>query len=57
MKAYVTTTGILFGLIVVLHLWRAVAEGPPILTNPMFLLSTIASAALSVWAWRLRSGI
>jgi hypothetical protein len=53
----VTTTGVLFGLIVGAHIWRAVAEGPSVLSGPIFAVSTIASAALTIWAWRLRSGM
>ena len=53
MKAYLATTGTVFGLIVVAHVWRAVAEGPAIAKSPVFILLTVAAAALSVWAWRL----
>jgi hypothetical protein len=52
-KAYLATTGTVFGLIVVAHVWRAVAEGSGIVKSPVFILLTVASAALSVWAWRL----
>lgn len=51
MKAYVTTTGVVFGLIVVAHVWRAIEEGSHMLTDPWFLLATAVAAALSVWAW------
>jgi hypothetical protein len=53
MKAYLATTGTVFGLIVVAHIWRAIAEGPAMVKNPVFILLTVAAAALSVWAWRL----
>ena len=53
MKAYLATTGTVFGLIVVAHVWRAVAEGVAIVKSPVFILLTVAAAALSVWAWRL----
>jgi len=52
-KAYLATTGTVFGLLVVAHVWRAVAEGPAIAKSPVFILLTVAAAALSVWAWRL----
>jgi hypothetical protein len=52
-KAYLATTGTVFGLIVVAHIWRAIAEGPAIVKNPVFILLTVAAAALSAWAWRL----
>ena len=55
MKAYVITTGTVFGLIVVAHIWRAIAEGPALARDPIFILVTIAPASLSVWAWRLLS--
>jgi dolichyl-phosphate-mannose--protein O-mannosyl transferase len=53
MKAYLATTGTVFGLIVVAHIWRAIAEGPAMVKNPVFILLTVAAAALSVWASRL----
>ena len=53
MKAYVMTTGSIFGLLVVAHVWRAVAEGPHLATDPFFILTTAIAAALGVWAWRL----
>jgi hypothetical protein len=58
MKAYLITTGTVFGLIVLAHLWRVLAEGPRLATDPVFVLLTTAAAALSFWAWRLlgRSG-
>jgi tetrahydromethanopterin S-methyltransferase subunit E len=52
-KAYVITTGAVFGLIVLTHIWRAVAEGPAIAKNPAYILLTVAAAALSLWAWRV----
>ena len=53
MKAYVITTGAVFGLLTLAHLWRAFAEGPHLATDPWFVLITVAAAALSFWAWRL----
>jgi hypothetical protein len=52
-KAYVMTTGILFGVLTVVHLWRALEEGPRLATDPWFVLITLLAAALCVWAWRL----
>jgi hypothetical protein len=52
MKTYVTLTGVVFGLITLAHVWRAIAEGPRVL-NPWWILITIVTAALSVWAFRL----
>ena len=53
MKAYVITSGTVFGLIVVAHIWRAIAEGPPIAQNPAYIFLTVAAAILSLWAWRV----
>jgi hypothetical protein len=53
MRAYVVTTGAVFGLLVIVHLWRIAEEGAHAAGNPWFLLVTVISAALSVWAWRL----
>jgi hypothetical protein len=53
MKAYVMTTGVVFGLVTVAHLWRLVEEDPGLWTDPWYILLTIVAAALSLWAWRL----
>ena len=57
MKAYVTTTGALFCLLVMAHIWRAVVEGPSVIKSPIFVASTIVATAMVVWAWRVRSSI
>jgi len=57
MKAYVTTTGALFALLVLLHLWRAFVEGKQMFTDPFFICTTLLSAGLAVWAWRVRAKI
>ncbi len=53
MKAYVIVTGVVFGLITILHIWRAVAEGPHLATDPGFLVLTAVAVALCLWAARL----
>ena len=53
MKAYVMTTGTVFGLITLAHVLRIIAEGPHLLTEPVWILLTIAAAGMAVWAWRL----
>ena len=53
MKAYVTTTGALFGLMVLVHLWRAIEEGPHLAKDPWFVVITLVAAGLCLWAWRL----
>jgi hypothetical protein len=51
MKAYIITTGSVFGLITVAHLLRFVTEFKQVITEPIFILLTILAAALSIWAW------
>jgi len=57
MKAYLTSTGAIFGLFAVLHLLRPIAERNRLKTEPLFFPGMaglgILAAALSVWAWRL----
>lgn len=52
MKAFLATAGAVFGLIVIAHVARMVAE-PRVAREPWFLLLTLVAAALSAWAWRL----
>jgi hypothetical protein len=53
MKAYVLTTGAIFALIVVAHVWRIVEEGRHLATDPGFVLITASAVALCLWAGRL----
>jgi len=53
MKAYLITTGTVFGLITAAHIWRIFAEGSHLATDPVFLLLTVLAAGLSFWAWSL----
>jgi hypothetical protein len=53
MKAYVMTTGAVFGLLTLVHLWRIIVEGLHLVTDPWYVLITVAAGALCVWAWRL----
>ena len=53
MKAYVITTGAVSGLLTLAHIWRVFAEEPRLATDPLFVLITVAAAALCFWAWRL----
>ena len=50
MKIYVWTTGILFGLITVAHLLRMIREEPRLATDPWYLLITVLTAGLCLWA-------
>jgi hypothetical protein len=54
-KAYLITSGVIFGLIPVLHVWKAIAEGPQTAKNPVFILSTATAAGMCVWAFWLAS--
>jgi uncharacterized membrane protein len=53
MKAYVMTTGAVFGLITLAHIWRVIEEGSHLATEPWFILLTVATATLCLWAVRL----
>jgi hypothetical protein len=57
MKAYLITTGTIFGLVAVMHLIKALRDWSLLSTNPVEFLSMAAlgglAALLSVWAWRL----
>jgi hypothetical protein len=53
MKAYLVTTGAVFSLITVTHIWRMIAEGSHLAADPAYLLLTAVAAALGVWAWLL----
>ena len=53
MRTYVTITGVIFGLITVAHIWRIVAEGSRLATQPFFVLMTVVSTAFTLWAVRL----
>jgi hypothetical protein len=53
MKAYIITTGTIFGLLTVAHIWRALAEGSHLAKDRIFLSFTVLSAGLCFWAFRL----
>ena len=53
MKIYVATTGVLFALLTLAHLWRIVAENRQLATDPFFAPFTLLAAALAVWAFWL----
>ncbi len=50
MRTYVMTTGVIFGLLVVAHVWRMIAESASLATDPWYLLITVAAGLLSLWA-------
>jgi len=53
MKVYLALTAVVFGLVTVAHLWRMMAESTSLARDPWFLLLTVLSAALCLWAVRL----
>ena len=58
MRAYVITTGAVFGLVTGAHVWRVVEEGSRLLTDPLWVSITAVAAGLCLWAvglvWRAR---
>jgi hypothetical protein len=52
MKAYVITTGAVFGLLTLAHIWRVIEE-VHLAKDPWYVLTTVVSAALCLWALRL----
>ena len=53
MKAYLITTGTVFGLLALAHVWRVIGESRALGVDPWFVVITVLSAAMSVWAFRL----
>ncbi len=53
MKAYVMTSGVIFGLLTLAHLLRIIVEGLHLAKDPFYVLITVAAASLCLWAWRL----
>ena len=53
MKTYLWVTGSVFALLAVVHIWRIVAESGAPARQPLFVLITAISAALSGWAFKL----
>lgn len=52
MKAYLLTTGAVFGLLTLVHVWRMIVEASST-RDPWVLLVTVISAVLAGWAFRL----
>ena len=53
MRAYLITTGVMFALVAVAHVWRIFAESRALATEPWFMGLTILTVVMSVWAFRL----
>lgn len=52
MKAYLATTGTVFGLVTLAHVWRVLSESA-LARDPWYILLTLLTAGLCVWAFRL----
>lgn len=50
MRTYVGITGVVFSLILAAHVARLWAEGPRLLREPLFILTTVASLAAAICA-------
>lgn len=53
MKAFLLTAGVVFGLIVVAHVWRVISESSSLARDPWFIVLTVLAAAMSAWAFYL----
>ena len=51
-RTYVVVTGIVAAVLTALHVWRMFEE-PHLIRQPSFIAITLASAAISLWAWRV----
>jgi hypothetical protein len=52
MKAYLVTTGLAFGLLTAVHVWRYIEEGSGV-ADAFFVGVTLIAAGLCLWAVRL----
>ncbi len=52
-RTYLLTTGILFGLLTIVHVWRVVSESASLARDPWYVLITAIAAAFCVWALAL----
>ena len=50
MRCFVIATGILFAIIFVLHIARIFAEGAGPLREPVFILTSVLSLGMVIWA-------
>jgi hypothetical protein len=50
MRAYVVTTGLMFGLLVIAHIARLAVEGPGALRSPIFVIASLLSIGMLVWS-------
>jgi hypothetical protein len=50
MKTYVIVTGIIFGLLTIVHVWRMIVESSSLRSDPHFIILTVLAGLLSVWS-------
>ena len=50
MKAYVIITGGIFALITIANVVRLALESTRVLTEPIYVVFTVLSAAIAIWA-------
>ena len=53
MRAYLLTTGVMFALVAVAHVWRIAVESRALATEPSFVGLTVVAVLMSAWAFRL----
>ncbi len=53
MRAYVITSGTIFGLLALAHVLRIVGEDARLATDPFFAAITLAAAGMCAWSWRV----
>jgi hypothetical protein len=56
MKAYLATTGTLFALLALVHVWETIAQWRRLASDPGFFWMPVLgllAAGLSIWAWSL----
>jgi hypothetical protein len=53
MRSYLAVTGIVFALLVAVHVARTAIEGLHVLRDPFFAFSTLLSLVLCGWALKL----
>jgi hypothetical protein len=49
-KSYIVTTGIAFALLALAHFARMLEEGAHLIREPAFLVTTVGSTCICVWA-------
>jgi hypothetical protein len=55
-RTYVGISGAIFGCLAIAHAWRVAVEGPALVRDPLFAITTLTAASLSLWSWRLLTG-